>query len=159
MQPEPHLETVVHAIQLAVAPVFLVTGVSSLLGVLTGRLARVIDRARALEERHAAGQEEDAQLLADLLVLARRARLINWAISLCTACALLVCAVVASLFLGAFLDVGVQGVVGWLFVVAMALLIGGLVIFLREILLATASLQIGPETERRFRLRVGRWGS
>jgi hypothetical protein len=42
---------VAHAIELAVAPVFLLTGIGAILAVMTNRLGRVIDRARVLEER------------------------------------------------------------------------------------------------------------
>ena len=44
------LTGIAHAIQLAIAPVFLLTGIASLLGVMANRLARVIDRGRVLEE-------------------------------------------------------------------------------------------------------------
>ena len=40
---------IVHLIQSAVAPVFLLSGVGVTLGVLTNRLARIVDRARYLE--------------------------------------------------------------------------------------------------------------
>ena len=84
---------VAHVIQLSVAPVFLLTGVGAILGVLVNRLGRVIDRFRALE-RHA--EPEDAA--PEMRRLSRRARMIHWAIGLCTSCALLVCIVIASLF-------------------------------------------------------------
>ena len=42
------LVNVAETIRIAVAPVFLLTGLAALLGVITGRLSRVIDRARAL---------------------------------------------------------------------------------------------------------------
>ena len=41
---------IAHAIQLAVAPVFLFTGIAGVLAVVANRLARVIDRARSLEQ-------------------------------------------------------------------------------------------------------------
>ncbi|MGH7565850.1 MAG: DUF2721 domain-containing protein [Gemmatimonadota bacterium] len=80
----------VRAIQLAIAPVFLVTGVVALLSLLDHRLARIIDRARALERRFLENPGGDAILEADLATLARRAKLMNWAIGLGTGCALLV---------------------------------------------------------------------
>jgi len=45
------LSTISHGIQLAVAPVFLLTAVSTMIGTVAGRLARIIDRARLLEDR------------------------------------------------------------------------------------------------------------
>ena len=47
----PDLATVTHGIQLTVAPVFLLTAVSGMIGAVAGRLARIIDRARFLEDR------------------------------------------------------------------------------------------------------------
>jgi len=141
---EAALATIGHAIQLSVAPVFLLTAIGAMLGVLTNRLARVVDRARTVELRLAENPPEAATLHADLAMMSRRAKLINRAITLCTITALFVCAVVASLFLGAFLRLDASLVVAWLFIAAMAAFIAGLLCFLREIFLATASLRIGP---------------
>ena len=104
MQDLSRLTETGHAIQLAVAPVFLLSGVSAMLAVLTNRLARIIDRGRLVEAELPRAVPETAPAMRhELAVLARRARLINWAISLCTVCALLVCAVIVALFLGPFL--------------------------------------------------------
>jgi hypothetical protein len=138
-----------HAIQLAVAPVFLLSGIGALLAVLTNRLSRVIDRARSLEARHP--QEEPAErreLESRLATLSERGRLISRAILLVTICALLVCTVVAALFMGAFFGFDASRLVGVVFILAMFSLIGGLVTFLREIFLATRSLRIGPPAPR-----------
>lgn len=139
------VSTVSHAIQLAVAPVFLLTGIGALLGVMTNRLARVIDRARILEPRLAAANAADAPgLRKHLGILSRRAKYINLAITLCTMTALLVCTVIAVLFLGAFIRFDLTMPLSALFILAMCCLVLGLVLFLREIFLATASLRIGP---------------
>jgi hypothetical protein len=139
------VSSVAHAIQLAVAPVFLLTGIGALLGVMTNRLGRVIDRARLLEGRlTAAPTAEESALRTHLEVLSRRAKYINLAITLCTMTALLVCTVIAVLFLGAFIRFDITVPVSLLFIAAMALLVMGLVWFLREVFLATASLRIGP---------------
>lgn len=146
MEPDLQLEGVVRAIQLAIAPVFLVTGVVALLSLLAHRLSRIIDRARALERR-SLDPDEDAVLAADLATLARRAKLMNWAIGLGTGCALLVCTVIAALFLSAFLGIQLELLVGWLFIAAMALLIAALLIFLNEVFLATSRLRIGASDQ------------
>ncbi len=136
-----------HVIQLAVAPVFLLTGIGPTLGVLTNRLARIVDRARALEREHAtAAPLEEVELHGQLLTLRRRAQLINRAITLCTSCALLICVVIATLFVGALLGVNLGTVIVVLFLLGMVALIGGFVTFLQEIFLATASLRIGPSS-------------
>lgn len=141
--------TVAHAIQLSVAPVFLLTGIGAFLSVMTNRLGRIIDRARTLEGRFdtAAGDEHRDLLRADLATLSRRARLIGRAITLCTAAALLICTVVALLFLGVFLAVDPSIAVALLFIVAMVSMVVGLLKFLREIFIATASLRIGPGSQ------------
>jgi hypothetical protein len=144
-QAESQVTAIAHVIQLAVAPVFLLTGVGALLGVLTQRLARIIDRARVLEERlPMASEESRPRHLGELELLSRRARLMNRAIGLCTTCALLICAVIVTLFVGAFLKTDVALAIGLLFVAAMLALFGGLLMFLGEIRLAMMALRIGP---------------
>ena len=144
MYQDADIATLAHVIQLAVAPVFLLTGVGAILAVLTNRLARIIDRARVLEERLTRAHEPDhAADVGDLRTLSQRARHINRAISLSVTCALLVCAVIAALFGGHFLDTDLSGLVGLVFVAAMLALIGALLSFLREIYIATRSLRIG----------------
>lgn len=136
---------VAHAIQLAVAPVFLLTGIAAILTVMTNRLGRVIDRARILEERlERASPEALGTLRTDLAVLSKRAKLNGRAITLCTATALLVCTVIAVLFLSAFLRFDASIPVALLFIAAMLCFFLGLLLFLREIYLATMNLRIAP---------------
>ena len=143
MEPGLQLEAISRAIQLAIAPVFLATGVIALLSLLARRLTRIIDRARAIEKRALEDPGADPILEDDLLSLARRAHLMNVAIGLGTACALLVCSVIAALFVSAFLGIPLELLVGWLFIAAMVLLIAALVIFLVEVFLVTSRLRIG----------------
>lgn len=136
--------SVAHAIQLAVAPVFLLSGIGAILAVMTSRLGRIIDRARALEERlDSASAELQTTLRVDLTTLSRRAKLIGFAITLCTTTALLVCTVIAVLFLSAFLRFDASITVALLFIAAMLAFFLGLLWFLREIYLATVNLRIG----------------
>lgn len=138
-----NVSAVAHVIQLSVAPVFLLTGVGAILAVMTNRLSRIIDRARVLEARLAdASPEVAAALENDLATLAHRARLIGPAITLCTATALLVCMVIAVLFLSAFLRFDASVAVALLFVAAMFAFFLGLLWFLREIFVATRNLRI-----------------
>lgn len=137
---------IVHIIQLSVAPVFLLTGIGTILNVMTNRLGRIIDRARLLEGKLEVCPPEAADnIKTQLSTLSLRSKLIGRAISLCTATALLVCAVIAALFLGHFLVVDISYFVAGLFILAMLLLVMGLLWFLREIFLATARLRIGPQ--------------
>jgi hypothetical protein len=133
-------------IQLAVAPVFLLSGVGAMLAVMTNRLSRIIDRARVLESRlEGATPDTRATLNTELATLARRAKLIGPAITLCATTALLVCTVIVILFSSAFLDFDAATPVAVLFIAAMLAFFFGLLWFIREIFLATASVRIGPQ--------------
>jgi len=145
VQPDTGINAVAHAIQLAVAPVFLLSGIGAMLAVLTNRLSRIIDRGRALDSPGATrSPDAAASVRAELIALSRRARLISHAITFCTVTALLVCAVIATLFVGAFGGFDAAVPVALLFVAAMVAFFAGLLSFLREIFIATANLRIGP---------------
>lgn len=136
---------IAHAIQLAVAPVFLLTGIGAILAVMTNRLGRIIDRARVLEANlESASPKLVTTFRTDLAILSRRAKLISRAITLCTTTALLICTVIAVLFLSGFLRFDATVPVAALFIAAMVSFFLGLLWFLREIYLATVNLRIGP---------------
>jgi hypothetical protein len=135
---------VAHAIQLSLAPVFLLNGVGVLLSMLTSRLARIVDRARQLEIRlTSATEEESVDMRATLATISRRARLMNRSITLGTVTALLVSAVVALLFATAFLSFPLGSVIALVFILAMLCLVGALWCFLIEIRISTLSLRFG----------------
>jgi len=134
---------IAHVIQLSVAPVFLLTGVAALLAVLTGRLSRIIDRARWLNDQLRTREEKPSYLKGELQALRKRMTLIDTAITLCTICALSICIVIASLFIGSFWKMEVSGLVVFLFITGMAALIVALVCFLREIFVAIGSVRLG----------------
>jgi hypothetical protein len=138
---------IAHVIQLSVAPVFLLSGIGVFLGVLTQRLARVIDRSRLIEEQHehAAGHER-LHLEADLRVMARRGRLISQSITASVSSALAVALVVALIFLSEFIRFPLAGLVSLLFIGAMLALLTGLIAFLIEVRVATAQLRIGKRS-------------
>lgn len=143
MQTAISISSVGQAIQLAVAPVFLLAGVGALLAVLINRLGRIIDRVYLLERELPidASNERRESNRKSTLALSRRARLIHWSITLCTTCDLLVCVVVATLFISAEVGVDLSSTIAFLFIGAMLALIAGLVCFLREITLATALIE------------------
>lgn len=141
MEPVSSISTVSHVIQLAVAPVFLLSGVGAILAVLINRLGRIIDRYRALEHNGANAGEGTLATL-EMAILSRRARLIHWAISLCTVGALFICIVIATLFIGSMLQVSMSQLIALMFIGAMLALIAGLLSFLREIALATGSIHV-----------------
>ena len=134
---------IAHAIQLAIAPVFLLTGIAGLLGVMATRLARVIDRARALEVSWPdldAGARAAGRL--EIGNLERRRRVCSWSINYCTTAALLVCLVIVTLFMEEFFAANLKWLAGVLFVGAMVAVICGLTCFLREVYLATHTTSI-----------------
>lgn len=143
MLPESPIETIAHVIQLAVAPVFLLTGIGGMLSVMTNRLGRIVDRARVLEAVALRTALDRRTTHAELVCLSRRARLISVSISLCTLTALLVSSVIAILFLGSFVTFDASMVVALLFVTAMLAFIVALLFFLREVFVAIAGLRFG----------------
>ena len=132
-----------HTIQLAIAPVFLLTGVATTLTVLTNRLARIIDRTRVLEDRFDAKLITDPEKpRAELISLYQRTHLINRAITLSTTCALLVCLTIATLFMGNALSLALSTFIAFMFIFAMLALIGSFVYLLREIFVAIGSISV-----------------
>ncbi len=127
-------------VQLSIAPVFLLTSVAAFLAVLTNRLSRIIDRARNLQElidvKYCDKSEHELQ------TLFKRMRLINWSISLFTASALLICVMIAFLFVGNLMAVNKSLVIVSLFISTMACLIVGLLFLQAEIYLAIRTMRL-----------------
>lgn len=146
----PNADAITHGIQLAVAPVFFLTAVSGMIGAVAGRLARIIDRARGLEDRAIAST--DAEFLqrayAELTTLRLRGRLANSCIALLTLCAVFIGLTIIVLFVGetTTFESGRFAVTGFLSGVVSFLL--ALLFFLAETLIATRVLN--------FRMPEGR---
>ena len=140
---DPSAGVVSHAIQLAITPVFLLTGIAGLLPCMANGLARVIDRARYFEQ-HWEELDKGSKLASrlELRNLERRRRVCSWSINFCTVAALLVCLVIVSLFVDAFFSISLKRLAGSLFVAAMVAVICGLLCFLREVYLATHTTTI-----------------
>lgn len=136
---------VAKSIQLALAPVFLLTGIAGLLNVMAGRLARIIDRGRVLTETRDLFLPPHLSVDRELRSLERRRYYTSIAITACTLSALALCIVIATLFVEVVLNVPASHVVAVLFVVSMLALIVGLSYFLREVHLATR-IRITPPT-------------
>ena len=139
------VEALASVIQLAIGPVFLLAGIAGFLNVMSGRLGRIIDRARQVESMLRALKDSDARKKAniELQVLWRRSDIINKAIGFCVASALFVCAVVVSVFIGDFWHFPIADFVVGLFVAALVFLIIALILFLKEVQLATKVLKPG----------------
>jgi hypothetical protein len=141
------VSTIAHLIQLAIAPVFLLAGIGAILNVLAQRLARVVDRARVLESDYGTLDDgECARVAAELLLLDRRMRVVNHAISACTASALFVCLVIGILFVAELADIAWGRPTAVLFIAAMLLLTSGLLLFLYEIRLAMRAIKMRRAT-------------
>jgi MFS family permease len=137
------LDTVTHGIQLAVAPVFLLTAVAGMIGTVAGRLARIIDRARILEERIDAAPASDAMLPAftELRRLQQRGRLANISIALLTFCAILIGLTIVALFIGETTEIQIFRIATVSFLSGVVFFLLALLGFLTETLLATQVLK------------------
>ena len=138
---------IAHLIQIALTPIFLISAIGVTLNVLTSRLARIVDRARAMEDvlRQPDHAHDGRDLHAALHVLARRARYINAAITLITVSALFIALVVVMLFVNAFLRWDLSAFIACMFILSMLSLAAALSAFLIEVRIATNTLRIGIE--------------
>jgi len=141
------IDAIAQVIQLAVAPVFLLTGIAGILSVLSMRLGRITDRARLLERRmtHIADDAGRSVLHRESTLLWRRIRMVTWAIRLSVGAALLICLVVMTLFLGDFALFDMGLLIAALFVVAMVLMVLGLLLLLLEVSISTRNMRQGLE--------------
>ena len=140
------MEALAQTIQIALAPVFLLVAMGSLLNVVTGRLARVVDRSRELMARHAeTSGDEHTRLVAELRMLDRRMDIINWSIALCVACGIVVCLMVSMLFLMGSGREALETPIAASFIFAMLLLLAALIMFLTEVRLAIRTIHVPME--------------
>jgi hypothetical protein len=152
-----NIDTIAHVIDISVAPVFLLAGISGLLMVLTSRLARSIDRSRSLLKIDLAGllATQVSAIEIEMESLLKRSRFINLSISLATCSALLVCLVIITLFLGSLVSVNVAQVVASLFIVCMVVLSAAFSCFLVEVVIAARTLRASLVNMESFRIPGG----
>jgi ABC-type multidrug transport system fused ATPase/permease subunit len=139
-----NIDTVASVIDIAVAPVFLLAGISGLLMVLSNRLGRTIDRSRSLQatEAEVRSPQRRQTLQREMANLLRRMHLNHFAISMAVLSAVLVCLVVVTLFLGSLLQINFSGIIAGLFIVCMVILSMAFFAFLLEVLVATRVLRM-----------------
>jgi hypothetical protein len=148
---DAHVFDITRVIQLAIAPVFLLSAIGTIINALTGRLARAVDRRRVVEER---AQDEEAESLAlldmltELKLLARRIVLVLWSIGFAVFSALLVCILIATAFVGAFTSLDLSRTVAILFLAAVVALTMCLVLFMREVFLAALTVRHNVRVKR-----------
>ena len=136
---DAHVFDITRVIQLAVAPVFLLTAIGTIINALTTRLGRATDRRRSIERdmrEHGGDEETHARQVAELRVLMRRTVLVLWAIGFAVFSALLVCLLIGTAFVGAFISLDLSRTVAILFIAAVVALTICLVLFMREVVLA-----------------------
>jgi hypothetical protein len=139
------LDDITHAIQLSIAPVFLLTAIAGFLNALVARLGRAIDRRRALEELLPAYEGTTVEDMRDeLRLLARRIRYITGAIGLAVISAIFICILIGTAFLGAYVGLALVRTIAMLFVVAIVALTICLLAFFREVILAANASQHTP---------------
>lgn len=142
----PAVTTIAQTIQLSLSPIFMLAGIGALLNVMVGRLARVVDRARAIEELHplSTGPSHDRHVW-ELRLLDRRMSIINSALALAVSSAVMTCLVVALLFVAELVKLHIGTVVAVSFILAMALLIAALIGFLFEVRISISAIHVRQE--------------
>ena len=134
---------IAQTIQLALAPVFVLVAIGNLLNLLSSRLGRVVDRSRALQDAHMATQgPEHDMVVSEIRLLDQRIRLITRAVLVLVVSGLAIGTTVAVLFVEELVGLSLQQLAAGTFLVAVALLMWALVLFLRETRIAAQQLRI-----------------
>jgi hypothetical protein len=140
------IATIAQTIQVAIAPVFLLAGMGAILNVMAGRLARIVDRVRKLEELHprSTGPEHDRHVW-ELRILDKRITVINAALGLCASSAMLISLVVALLFAAQLANLHIGTAIALAFILAMLMLTAALALFLVEVRTSLRSIHVRKE--------------
>lgn len=144
--PDLSVNTVAEIVRLALAPVFLLSGIGAFVNVLAARLSRIVDRSRQVEPRLLAsrGAEHD-RWIAEIRILDRRMLLINWATALSVTSAVLTCLVVVLLFAANLKGTRLGTEIAWLFMASMLTIGAGFAVFLIETTIAARAVRIRSE--------------
>lgn len=144
--PDLSVVTVAEIVRLALAPVFLLSGIGAFLNVLASRLSRIVDRSRDIEPRLLASRgEEHDRWIADLKVLDHRMKLISWATGLSVTSAVLTCIVVVLLFAANLIRTRLGTEIAWVFMASMLAIGAGFAVFLVETTVAARAVRIRSE--------------
>ena len=142
MLQEQHIVDITHQIQLAIAPVFMLTAIGTIINALAGRLARAVDRRRILEEIVGSLEGEGRERALDELAnLGRRVQLVLWSMALAVLSGLLICLLIGAAFMGAVVSLDLSRPVAILFVGAVLALSLTLVLFMHEVFLAARTVR------------------
>lgn len=136
------LDSVARIIQMALTPVFLLTGLATLLNVFSTRLARVTARVDQAISALATADPETAPMLRDQLVdLHRRSLALDTAVILTAVAGAATCATVLLLFLGAFGNGSIDWVLLWVFGAAITCALGAIAAYAAEMLMAGTGIR------------------
>jgi len=137
---EPHIPEIAAVIQLAVAPVFMLTAVGTIIAALNIRLGRAVDRRNDLEEKlPRMVPEETPSAHQELEAIARRIHFVYLSIVAAVISGLFICLLIAVAFLATFVRTDISYTVGAMFALAVVALVVSLLLFLREIFLAVST--------------------
>lgn len=144
--PSLSVTTVAEIVKLAVAPVFLLSGIGAFLNVCANRLSRIVDRSRDIEPLllESRGAEHD-RWIAELRVVDQRMKLVSWAISLSVLSAVLICLVVSLLFAASLTRTHVATAIALLFIASMLAIGIGFAVFLVETRLGSRAVRVRSE--------------
>ncbi|MDG0969567.1 MAG: DUF2721 domain-containing protein [Porticoccaceae bacterium] len=135
-------QNVIEIIQLALTPVFLIVGIGQLLNVVTNRVARIIDRARWLNNHNSHINQHNDSKTKELAILDKRLKFANWAITFLTGAAVIICLDIVLLIANGLINTDLAQAVLILFITSIASITGGLFSFFIEVSLATATLKV-----------------
>lgn len=136
------LTEVLPYLQTAVGPVILISGVGMLLLTMTNRFGRVADRSRQLAEKYHAAPSGNASLREQILIFARRARLLRWAIALAAFSALFAGILILTLFISVLAHGNQAWTVILLFAASVTSLLGSVVLFIYDIQISLKALEL-----------------
>jgi hypothetical protein len=144
--PDLSVNTVAEIVRVALAPVFLLSGIGAFLNVLASRLSRIVDRSRQIEPLllSSRGTEHD-RWIADLRILDRRMSLISWATGLSVLSAILTCLVVILLFAANLIRTHLGTEIAWLFMASMVAIGTAFAVFLVETTVAARAVRVRSE--------------
>jgi hypothetical protein len=144
--PDLSVSTVAEIVRLALAPVFLLSGIGAFVNVLASRLSRIVDRSRQVEPMllSSRGAEHD-RWINELKILDRRMSLISWATGLSVTSAMLTCLVVVLLFAANLVRTHLGTQIAWLFMASMLTIGAGFAVFLVETTIAARAVRIRSE--------------
>lgn len=130
-------------LQTSIGPVILISGVGLLLLTLTNRFGRMLDRARQLNQELGDGPPppKAEAIRTQIAILIRRATILRLSITLGSVTVLLSAVLMLLLFLGAWLQLELGGIIALVFCVALLCLIGSMLAFIRDMNLALTAVR------------------